>query len=168
MSGAVVGWSLVVLACVALTVFLAALARAGWRDAHPRGDGELAVGGLVVSEGFRAGAKRLVPVIWLNGLWPLAAALGKLFEAVGGGVAGLAAPMALAAAALMALFLLLVYLVVHYNRPRFIVAPHYRHEPGLTAIRRREGTLGRARLWRLLNIAALVAGAVVMFLLFSR
>ena len=124
------------------------------------------------SDEFKSGMKRIVPISMLGVLFLLFGGMAGVVAALTQSKepTGLFLVLAILSAIPLVLFLPLAYLVVYRNRPKFLVAPHYRDEKGVVQVRREQGRLGRSRVRTFVEVViwlAVAAGIAALIVLFN-
>ncbi|HIW61324.1 MAG TPA: hypothetical protein H9881_02615 [Candidatus Stackebrandtia excrementipullorum] len=127
---------------------------------------------LPYSDEFKSGLKRIVPVAAIGVYFFVLASI----SAFGTSMTGAEEPTGIFALLLwlsvvpLVTFIPLAYLVVYHNRPKFLIAPHYRDEKGVVQIRRSQGRLGRSRIRTLVEVIiwlAVAAGIAALIVLLN-
>lgn len=169
---AVIKWSVFLALGIAVLVFQVFVHLPKHWTGQTRDSDELSWRNPLGLPDLKTGFRRLPPANILIGIGFTLGCSGALWSEVAGSreLTGLPLVLTLVACVSFLLYIPLHYLVIYRNRPKFLVAPHYRDDRSVVQIRRDEGRLWRSR-WRLLrNVLLFIAfcGALVFILLLVR
>ncbi|GAA4907128.1 hypothetical protein [Stackebrandtia albiflava] len=128
---------------------------------------------LPYSEEFRSGLRRQMPVTILVPFVLFVVSVAMIINDIFGRRESMVILLVLAGISIACLlaFFLGSYLVIYRNRPKCVVAPHYRNEPGVVQVRRESGRLVSSRrrlLWEVCIWAAVAALGMWVLLRMSR